>query len=653
MYYMSVAFTPAVAFLIVVVSLGVLIINPQTSPSSVFHEAILQVLPGRLYGLAVSGLLAIIMSSADSYLNSAGLLVANDVFKPLFIKEGQSFNELAWVRMVTFLIGGATVVVAMYTNNIISLFHYGIAFFAMTVAVPLVLGVLGLNSSSKSFFVSMGLSLLAFAFARVLLPVNLGIYVIPIGMMTSLVSFMVMHLVENEGISLIRRQEEDAITQLIRTPQHKTLLSYLWRYLPTPRNIMRFSQSRVNLYGESHLLLSAFLAINFMVPYFMWSKDVQGRHEVLFFLRVIGGLFCIGLWLKPRWPQFLRPAFSLFWHVGILFCLPFSTVVMYAMSGDDPVWLLNLGLFIMLLIVIVDWLSFLIIAPMGIVLGIWFAKAFLGVTAFPEAVDAYSLIYACVFSTLIGLIFARKKSKNVEARITRSKAIAKNVGHEINHNNTSIFYAAQILGRSLGKEPMDKLITNDNGKEGYFISKETAEWLQKAVPEIVEGIHKNKKTIAELKETIQNDIVDVQLEVTSLRSVIEKGIKGFSFEAKQKEALQFDLSQDFEVEIPPRLFQHVLFNLLRNAYRHGETNDVSIWLDPKERSLHFRDEGHGIHPAHMSKIFDLLYTTNPMGSGVGLAFVKVLVESFNGEINCYSEQGENSYTEFVITFPEV
>lgn len=67
--------------------------------------------------------------------------------------------------------------------------------------------------------------------------------------------------------------------------------------------------------------------------------------------------------------------------------------------------------------------------------------------------------------------------------------------------------------------------------------------------------------------------------------------------------------------------------------------------------MHFRDSGTGISADILPKIFDLFFSQTHHGSGIGLAFCKIVMESYGGKIECKSAEGE--FTEFILSFPPI
>jgi len=64
------------------------------------------------------------------------------------------------------------------------------------------------------------------------------------------------------------------------------------------------------------------------------------------------------------------------------------------------------------------------------------------------------------------------------------------------------------------------------------------------------------------------------------------------------------------------------------------------------------DNGEGISPENLSKIFDIYFTTKPTGVGTGLGLAisrEIILSKHHGEMSCQSQVGEG--TEFTITLP--
>ena len=98
--------------------------------------------------------------------------------------------------------------------------------------------------------------------------------------------------------------------------------------------------------------------------------------------------------------------------------------------------------------------------------------------------------------------------------------------------------------------------------------------------------------------------------------------------------------------------EQVVLNLLENAadaMPAGGTIRIATEALPDGARLIVKDEGVGIPPEEVGRIFEPLYTTKLHGMGLGLAIVRRIVELHKGKIKCESAPGAG--TMFTVTLP--
>ena len=146
----------------------------------------------------------------------------------------------------------------------------------------------------------------------------------------------------------------------------------------------------------------------------------------------------------------------------------------------------------------------------------------------------------------------------------------------------------------------------------------------------------------------------------SIVHCVETALARFPFREGDRRRVICNLRPDFDFHGSEMLTVHVLFNLLKNAFRHMGGIDgaqISIRLESGQRvnRLIFSDTGTGISPEVLPHIFTRFYTSTTatddvsLGAGIGLAFCRDVMQAMGGTITCSSVKGE--YTEFVLTFP--
>lgn len=127
---------------------------PNTNSHLAFPSLIKNVLPIGLKGIVIAGIFSAIMSTADSVLNCIGITIIHDIIQPLKKKPLSDKQELVLTQWVTFLIGSLAIAVAIRYQNIFDLVINSLSCWASTVLIPILLGLLGLKVSLKSFLTS-------------------------------------------------------------------------------------------------------------------------------------------------------------------------------------------------------------------------------------------------------------------------------------------------------------------------------------------------------------------------------------------------------------------------------------------------------------------------------------------------------------------
>jgi two-component system, NtrC family, nitrogen regulation sensor histidine kinase NtrY len=82
-----------------------------------------------------------------------------------------------------------------------------------------------------------------------------------------------------------------------------------------------------------------------------------------------------------------------------------------------------------------------------------------------------------------------------------------------------------------------------------------------------------------------------------------------------------------------------MVNLLENSRNAGAT---LVQVDVAPGLIRVSDNGAGIAPDLLPRVFEPHFSTNTSGSGLGLAIVRRLVEGWGGTIDVESEAGRGT-----------
>ncbi|AUC83673.1 GAF domain-containing sensor histidine kinase [Lacinutrix sp. Bg11-31] len=126
-----------------------------------------------------------------------------------------------------------------------------------------------------------------------------------------------------------------------------------------------------------------------------------------------------------------------------------------------------------------------------------------------------------------------------------------------------------------------------------------------------------------------------------------------------KNDIKLEYSENIEnININKPVALQILVNLITNAIKYNDKNTTEIMIGFETSSSHYlfsiKDNGNGIPVDKLNSIFDLFTTLGQkdkdgnLGTGIGLATVKKLVENQGGDISVTSTEGVGSTFSFSI-----
>ena len=146
----------------------------------------------------------------------------------------------------------------------------------------------------------------------------------------------------------------------------------------------------------------------------------------------------------------------------------------------------------------------------------------------------------------------------------------------------------------------------------------------------------------------------LELGLENLNTLIRDSVAFLSTEIADREiSVDQNLRTDLPLaEVDRTQIKQAFFNIIKNAVqamRPGGALQIESALENQFIRISFRDNGGGIAPEHMSKIFNPYFTTKKGGSGLGLLIVRRIIREHGGEIDLVSHDGQG--LEFTIRLP--
>ena len=188
--------------------------------------------------------------------------------------------------------------------------------------------------------------------------------------------------------------------------------------------------------------------------------------------------------------------------------------------------------------------------------------------------------------------------------------------------------------------------------------------------QFLETIHRHAARLGALVESLLHFS---ELEVRSPEEAVRVPMPVATIAGNVASTLESAAERDgvrIEVEVPagleavgdPAGLEEVLENLVSNALKYGATGRVVRIRGKRDGArveLAVQDEGEGIGPEHLPRLFERFYRVDPSrsrdrgGAGLGLAIVKQLVEGMGGTVDVESALGQGTTFRVRLPLPRV
>jgi len=229
-----------------------------------------------------------------------------------------------------------------------------------------------------------------------------------------------------------------------------------------------------------------------------------------------------------------------------------------------------------------------------------------------------------------------RERRSIEGKHARSiEELSASIAHEIRNPIT----AAKSLVQQMGEDPASR------DSVGYAkVALDELDRVERSISHLLRFAREEEIEICDLRLA---EVVDSALE--TFRDRIERlGVQ-----------VEREIDTEGSMRGDAEKLRRVIINLLGNALdalEESGTEDPVIQmlagenLAGTELWLRVRDNGPGIDPEALHKIFSPFYTSKTSGTGLGLAISKKLVDAHGGSIEAHSAPGDG--TDFLLTFPK-
>jgi two-component system sensor histidine kinase KdpD len=161
--------------------------------------------------------------------------------------------------------------------------------------------------------------------------------------------------------------------------------------------------------------------------------------------------------------------------------------------------------------------------------------------------------------------------------------------------------------------------------------------------------------VSEAVETAQLDAQQIQMHFApvSLLEVVDRAREDCAW-VEEQHTLSVSIAKELDVHADAALLKKVICNLLENAGKYSKAGTpitVSAEREAGMIAVSVADRGVGIDPAEQTLIFERFYragSTGTVGTGMGLAITRSIIEAHGGTIGVRSQPGEGSVFTFTV-----
>jgi signal transduction histidine kinase len=212
-----------------------------------------------------------------------------------------------------------------------------------------------------------------------------------------------------------------------------------------------------------------------------------------------------------------------------------------------------------------------------------------------------------------------EREKNEEVR----RELIAGISHDLRTPLTSIQVSASGLASGVAAT------TEQREKYLAIIENQTA-----AMEHIIEQLF--------LFSKLDTGVFPADMQTVDCGAMIEDCVEELSgeYERRGLALIARELPHDARISIDPLLFRRVIINIFENAvnYKTAETGCLVIdYVKGESIKITLADDGPGVAPEYLEKIFDVFYRADPSrnkkGSGLGLAISAKIIARMGGTVH--------------------
>ncbi|MES2214894.1 MAG: sodium:solute symporter family protein, partial [Pseudomonadota bacterium] len=310
---------------------GILLLsdNPTLEPNGLLSYILKSYSYPGLKGLTAVGVIAIVMSTADSYINASAVLLSHDVLDPRQ-RQGIFKSEIMLPRICAVLIGSSAFFLAFKASSILELLLFILGFYGPIVSVSFLLAIFGFRSTSFSVLIGMAAGFITVVALHIF---DLGVDGVIPGVFANLIFFLGSHYIFRQDGGWVGVLVPEPLIEM-RNEKNRRIKERMKSI--TQFNFMRFCQNNAPKEDRTYTFFGLFSLISVFSTMYSIPAEIQQDNASLFKFIYDTVLLSSTVFLTyPAWPPTVKQEkfIVLFWTFVAPYILVSAPIILVIASG--------------------------------------------------------------------------------------------------------------------------------------------------------------------------------------------------------------------------------------------------------------------------------------------------------------------------------
>ncbi len=645
--------------------------NPNIEVSDVIQILLFDNLNIGMKGLLIAGIMAMIMSTVDSFINSTSVIIVHDLLSPLKIINQK--HQLRYARISAVIIGFTSMILSLREGSLLELLVITESFYLPIISPSFCLAIFGFRSSSKAIIVGM-LTGLGFIIVNDYIIAEEEANSVFIAFMANTLAIFLFHYLfsqsggwvgikDTKPLEDLRAKRLENRAKMINNIKNFDLAKVLNKNSPEGDGLIAI----LGLF----LMLSAFAGAHNLPKEYLDSSFILMDLIYPFLLVSSSLLMSYPLWL-PAWKKTIM--LPLIWNVVMFVGLIFFNFSMVLISGFAEMTMMIFLTNLFIISTFVSWRWALGSIIIGMILSYSYCDNFM-----PPSINEFStslqfrLIYILVTITTLLIIFLKPKQEYIDVMIDKSSRLSNEndnlskLNSSLSQDNKKLTHKVEDYDNKLQlhekeierlSQTAQRILNNVNHelrlpvgnvmnfaeimREG--LGKFSEKDLQKVSEEVLKNSTRLSSMILNMLDLAMLEAKKITLNkhTVNLSEMISARAKRcYDLYREGKEvSLKLDLEPEVLVKVDPNYIRQVIDNLLINAIKYSdEAGEIKVTLRSNSNiaQIEVTDKGLGIGKKDLVTIFEPFMVgsnnfSKAEGRGIGLTLCKRAIEAHGGDI---------------------